>query len=146
MNNWQKIKDRVSIYKFWFDIGAGWLTAPLVFVTLATLLYERISLFRQIYFPYFFMITLILGGFIFVIVGRILSKLMLKKYYEYASLRNPFTAEKLTPKEILTWKVSIINSRLSLKFLEGQGVVSKEEKELLTKYLNDMEKWCNSYG
>jgi len=134
-----KIKDRISVYKFWFDIGASWLTAPLVFVTLATLLYERIVLFRQLNFIHFFILTAVLGMFIFLLSGRLLSRVLLKKYYEYSALRNPFTAEKLTPKEIVCWKASILSTRMSLRFLEGQDAVAQGEKEQLESLLRRMQ-------
>lgn len=134
-----KIKDRISVYKFWFDIGANWLTAPLIFVTLSTLLYERIALFRQLNFIHFFFLTAILGMLIFLVTGKLLSKVLLKRYYEYSALRNPFTAEKLTPKEITTWKASILSTRISIRFLEAQGFVAHDEKEQLEAVLRQME-------
>jgi len=135
----KKLKDRISVYKFWFDIGTSWLTAPLVFVTLATLLYERVALFRQLNFIHFFILTAVLGMFIFLLSGRLLSRVLLKKYYEYSALRNPFTAEKLTPKEIICWKASILNTRMSLRFLENQHVVANDEKQELEQLLRRME-------
>lgn len=139
MSATKKLKDRISVYKFWFDIGTSWLTAPLVFVTLATLLYERVALFRQLNFIHFFILTAVLGMFIFLLSGRLLSRVLLKKYYEYSALRNPFTAEKLTPKEIICWKASILNTRMSLRFLENQHVVANDEKQELEQLLRRME-------
>ena len=141
-----KQKARLARWKQDLQIAGSWLTAPLVYLSFAELIYSNSVVMKNIFPSH--LSYLLFSGLLFLPVFKIMAKIVIKTgLYEaerdYDVSINPYTINKLTEKEKIVWVVTIATCHAQLAMMENLDLANSPEYYTVKNSLKALEEMLN---
>lgn len=137
------MRDRIVRWKYDLAIASGYLSFPMLFLTLATMLYPYVTVLFSIPFILYFVGMILLVVPLFKLIAKFIIYF---GFYErertYERKINPYDVDKLTQKEKIYYvPLTLRSCQLSLSTVQGLFLILDKLLENPEDYYSMRDKW-----